>query len=218
MPRAILGAAPSVAYYAWNGVGQSVTATQTDRAISLLYALTGSYGGKGGNVPGRRGGLRRHLRSRPAALRSSGLRRSGLAERPLGPGLMGYVTARDTYRAVLSGKPYPVRMLVSFGTQPDRLPARHRDWHSARSSALEFHVHADFFLNATARYADIVLPVATSWEREGLRTGFDGSLAGLRRVQLRPAVIAPVGEARSDTDIVLGLAAAPRTRRFAVWL
>jgi anaerobic selenocysteine-containing dehydrogenase len=29
----------------------------------------------------------------------------------------------------------------------------------------------------------------------------------LRRVQLRPAVIAPVGEARSDTDVVLGLAA-----------
>ena len=41
-----------VAYYAWNGIGQSLTATQTDRALSLLYALTGSYGGKGGNVPG----------------------------------------------------------------------------------------------------------------------------------------------------------------------
>jgi anaerobic selenocysteine-containing dehydrogenase len=51
-----------------------------------------------------------------------------------------------------------------------------------------------------------VLPVATSWEREGLRTGFDVNLDGLRHVQLRPAVIAPIGEARSDTDIVLGLA------------
>ena len=67
-------------------------------------------------------------------------------------------------------------------------------------------MHADFFLNATASYADIVLPAATSWEREGLRTGFDGSLEGLRRVQLRPAVIAPIAEARSDTDIVLALA------------
>jgi len=28
-----------------------VTATQTNRAISLLYALTGSYGALGGNVP-----------------------------------------------------------------------------------------------------------------------------------------------------------------------
>lgn len=41
----ILGTSPTVAYYAWNGVGQSLTATQTDRAISILYALTGSYGG-----------------------------------------------------------------------------------------------------------------------------------------------------------------------------
>jgi anaerobic selenocysteine-containing dehydrogenase len=115
------------------------------------------------------------------------------------------VTARDVYRAVLSGEPYPVRMLLSFGTnllvsQPDTALARRA------LEQLEFHVHADFFLNPTAAYADIVLPAATSWEREGLRTGFDTSLAGLRRVQLRPPVIAPVGEARADTDIVLALA------------
>ena len=96
-------------------------------------------------------------------------------------------------------------MLVSFGTN---LLASQPDTDLARRAlaALEFHVHADFFVNATARYADIVLPAATSWEREGLRTGFDGSLEGLRHVQLRPAVIAPIGEARSDTDIVMGLA------------
>ncbi len=130
----------------------------------------------------------------------------GLAERPLGPGLQGWVTARDVYKAVLTKAPYPVRALVSFGTnllvsQPDTEMAR------KALSALEFHVHADFFINATARYADIILPAATSWEREGLRTGFDGSLEGLRHVQLRPPVVAPVGEARSDTDIVMGLAA-----------
>jgi anaerobic selenocysteine-containing dehydrogenase len=106
---------------------------------------------------------------------------------------------------VIGADPYPVRMLVSFGgnllaSQPDtELAVRALE-------RLEFHVHADFFLNATARYADIVLPVATSWEREGLRTGFDASLRGLRHVQLRPPVIAPVGEARADTDIVLALA------------
>ena len=110
----------------------------------------------------------------------------GLDKRPLGPGLNGWVTARDVYRAVLTQEPYPVRMLLSFGTnvlvsQPDAETAR------KALAALEFHVHADFFVNATARYADIVLPVATSWEREGLRAGFDGSLEGLRRVQLRQA-------------------------------
>src|SRR5436190_212681 len=201
---AILGTATSVAYYAWNGVGQSVTATQTDRAISLLYALTGSYGRHGGNVPGGAAAFA-DISGHDLLAPEQRAKALGLIERPLGPGLMSYVTARDTYRAVLSGKPYPVRMLVSFGTN---LIASQPDTEMAQRAlkALEFHVHTDFFLNATARYADIVLPAATSWEREGLRTGFDGSLAGLRRVQLRPAVIAPVGETRSDTDVVLGLA------------
>jgi anaerobic selenocysteine-containing dehydrogenase len=201
---AILGGAASVAYYCWNGVGQSVTATQTDRAISLLYTLTGSYGGQGGNVPGGAAPFA-DISGQDLLSPEQRAKALGLAERPLGPGLQGYITARDAYRAVVSGDPYPVRMLVSFGTN---LLASQPDTELARRALerLEFHVHADFFLNATARYADIVLPAATSWEREGLRTGFDGSLEGLRRVQLRPAVIAPLGEARGDTDIVLGLA------------
>lgn len=200
-----IGAARSVAYYAWNGVGQGVTATQTDRAISILYALTGSYGSAGGNVPGGAASFNdiagHDLLSE--AQRSKAL---GFNERPLGPGNHGWVTARDVYSAALEHDPYPVRMLVSFGgnllsAQPDTDRAK------AAFEALEFHVHADFFLNASAAYADIVLPVATSWERDGLRTGFDASLEGLRRVQLRPAVIKPVGEARGDVEIVLDLAA-----------
>lgn len=193
-----------VAYFAWNGVGQSVTATQTDRAISILYALTGSYGGKGGNVPGGAAPFT-DISGQDLLSPTQKAKALGLDTRPLGPGLNGWVTARDVYRAVLAQAPYPVRMLLSFGTnvlvsQPDTETARRA------LAALEFHVHADFFVNATARYADIVLPVATSWEREGLRAGFDVSLDGLRRVQLRQAAIAPVGEARSDTDIVVALA------------
>lgn len=200
----LIGNAPSVAYYAWNGVGQSVTATQTDRAITLLYALTGSYGGAGGNVPGGAGSFA-DISGQDLLSPEQRAKTIGLKERPLGPGLQQWVTARDVYRAVSTGQPYPVRMLMSFGTnllasQPDTAAARRA------FEQLEFHVHADFFLNPTAAYADIVLPVATSWEREGLRPGFDTSLEGLRRVQLRPPVIAPVGEARSDTDIVLALA------------
>jgi anaerobic selenocysteine-containing dehydrogenase len=200
----ILSTSPTVAYYAWNGVGQSVTATQTDRAISLLYALTGSYGKRGGNVPGAAVNFG-DISGQDLLSPEQRAKALGLSERPLGPSVSGWVTARDVYRAVLNGDPYPVRALVSFGTnllvsQPD-LPLATRAFEQ-----LEFHVHADFFVNATARYADIVLPVATSWEREGLRAGFDVTLDGLRRVQLRPPVIAPLAEARSDTDIVLALA------------
>ena len=200
----IIKDAGSTAYYTWNGLGQSLTTTQTDRAVSLLYTLTGSYGGQGGNIPGNAAPFA-DLSGHNLLSEEQAAKALGLNDRPLGPGRSGWVTARDVYRAVLQQSPYPVRMLFSFGgnvivSQPDG------DQAGQALSQLEFHVHSDFFLNASAQYADIVLPAATSWEREGLRTGFDASIEGLRRVQLRPAVVSPIGEARSDTDIVLALA------------
>ncbi len=201
---ATLTRSASVAYYTWNGVGQSVTATQTDRAISILYGLTGHYGARGGNVPGG-AAVFNDIAGHDLLSDSQRAKALGLAERPLGPGKQGWVTARDVYSAIIDHNPYPVRMLFSFGgnllaAQPDTRRAK------AAFKQLQFHVHADFFLNASAEYADIVLPVATSWEREGLRPGFDSSLDGMRKVQLRPAIVAPVGEAMSDTAIVLELA------------
>jgi len=166
--------------------------------------LTGSYGRRGGNVPGGAASFG-DISGRDLISPAQSAKALGLSERPLGPGLNGWVTARDVYRAVVDKQPYPVRMLMSFG---GNLLAAQPDTERATEAlrALQFHAHADFFVNATARYADVLLPAATSWEREGLRTGFDVSLAGLKRVQLRPAVVAPRGEARSDTDIVMGLA------------
>ncbi|MFT5172495.1 MAG: anaerobic selenocysteine-containing dehydrogenase [Gammaproteobacteria bacterium] len=201
---ALLAASARIAYYAWNGISQSTIASQTDRAVSLLYTLTGCYGAKGGNVPGN---AAEFTDISGQELLSAGQRAKalGIDQRPLGPPRQGWITARDMYRAVIDHRPYPVRMLMSFGTnllvsQPDA------DLAQQAFKALELHVHADFFINASARYADILLPAATSWEREGLRAGFDCSLEGLRRVQLRPAIIAARGQARSDIDIVLGLA------------
>ena len=200
----ILTTSDTTAYYAWNGVGQSITATQTERSISLLYGLTGSYGDKGGNVPGAAAAF---ADVSGQDLLSDGQRAKalGLKERPIGPALSGWVTARDVYRAVLDHDPYPVKMLISFGgnilaSQPDT------DRAIVALKQLDFHIHADFFLNPSANYADIVLPVATSWEREGLRTGFDASVEGMRTEQLRAAVVKSMAEARSDIDIVLALA------------
>jgi anaerobic selenocysteine-containing dehydrogenase len=200
----LLAQARRVAYYAWNGVGQSTSATQTDRALSLLYTLTGSYGCAGGNVPGSAAPFQ-DISGWDLIRPEQAAKTLGLNERPVGPPARGWVTAASVYNAILDDAPYPIRMLMSFGTnlltsQPDPELA------DAALRRLDFHVHADIFLNAAAQYADIVLPVCTSWEREGLRAGFDASLEGQRRVQLRQRVVEPRGEARSDIDIVLGLA------------
>ncbi|HFX3695611.1 TPA: molybdopterin dinucleotide binding domain-containing protein, partial [Pseudomonas aeruginosa] len=72
--------------------------------------------------------------------------------------------------------------------------------------ALEFYAHVDLFETPTSKYADILLPVNTAWEREGLRTGFESSAAAQDHIQLRKKMVSPRGESRSDLEIVFDLA------------
>ena len=105
-----------------------------------------------------------------------------------------------------------MRGLIGFGTN---LVLAHADpaWSPPALAALEFFAHADVFMNPTAEQADIVLPVASCFEREALKIGFEISPEAQSLVQLRPAVTSPPGEARSDTDIVFGIAERARARR-----
>jgi anaerobic selenocysteine-containing dehydrogenase len=200
----LLWEARPVSYYAWTGIGQSTNATQTDRALSLLYTLTGSVDVRGGNVsfpkvpvPDVTGVELMRADQRAKAL--------GLAARPLGPPRSGWITSDDLYRAILEGDPYRVRGLVGFGAN---LLVSHADVPRGRAAlaALAFYVHLDLFMTPTATLADIVLPVSSAWEHENLKIGFEVNAAAESLVQLRPRVTAPRGEARSDTAVVFALA------------
>lgn len=200
----MLWASRPVAYYAWSGVEQQTNATQISRAIGQLYALTGCLDSPGGNVlfapapaPNVEG---RELL--PPGQRTKTL---GLRERPLGPARWGFVTSDEVYRGILELQPYPVRGMVGFGAN---LVMAHADSLRGRDAlaALDFYVHADLFMNPTAELADVVLPVASPFERENLKIGFEGSQEAAAHVQLRPRVADPPGEARSDAEIVFGLA------------
>jgi len=193
-----------ISYYAWSGHEQHANTTETARSMALLYALTGCFDAPGGNVllpavpaPSMTG------EELPAAKRLAPA--IGLAERPLGPARWNSVSTHDFYRAVLEGTPYPVRGLIGFGTnlllaQAD--PVRGR----AALSALDFYAHADLFMTPTAALADIVLPIASCFEREALKIGFEIDAEAQSLVQLRQPVVPPPGEARSDTDFVFDLA------------
>jgi len=116
-----------------------------------------------------------------------------------------WVTTDEVYGAILERRPYAVRGLVGFGAN---LLLAHADVNRGRAAlkALDFYVHADLFMNPTAELADIVWPVATPFEREGLKIGFEVSPEAQSLVQLRHRVVEPRAEARSDTEIVFDLA------------
>ena len=112
-----------VAYYGWTGVGQHTNATQTDRAIALVCALTGSFDAPGGNVIFDQVPTNdvRGTELMPPEQRQKAL---GYTQRPLGPPRDGWVTGRDLYDAILTGSPYPIRGLVGLRRQSCRLPRR----------------------------------------------------------------------------------------------
>jgi anaerobic selenocysteine-containing dehydrogenase len=193
-----------VSYYAWSGHEHHGNTTQTARAMALLYALTGSFDMPGGNV------LLPAIPSAPITGEELPAAKAmaptiGVAERPLGPARWSSVSAQDFYRAVLEGTPYPMRGLIGFGhnlllAQSD--PVRGR----AALAALDFYAHADLFMNPTAALADVVLPIASCFEREALKIGFEISEEAQSLAQYRQAVVPPPGAARPDLDVIFDLA------------
>src|SRR4026208_1038895 len=114
-PARLLWERRPVSYFHWTGLEQHTNASQTVRAVSLLYALTGCVDAPGGNVRPSRPPVNNLA---PLSLFPDGqpAKAIGLAERPLGPARRGWATAADAYRAMRHGTPYPVRGMVGFGT------------------------------------------------------------------------------------------------------
>ena len=202
--RLFAGEKPSC-YCTWVGLEQDNDAMQTNRAVCIFYALTGQFDQRGSNV----------LFDAPTTNSTTGREllpnananlRLGATTHPLGPPAdPGLVQAAEVYDAILSGRPYPVKAMVLFGSDPllghgDPLKGK------AALEALDFYVHVDMFINPSARFADLLLPAASCWEREALMPSFEIAEDTVNWVQLRPAVIPPVHESRSDTEIIFDLA------------
>jgi anaerobic selenocysteine-containing dehydrogenase len=187
-------------WFAWNGIEQNINASQTNRAVCILYALTGDFDSPGGNVI---------LPSPPTnpIIGSEFLnpgasqKRLGYKERPLGP---NEVQAYEVYKAILTGEPYPVKALFAFGgnwitSNTPPLVAREA------LGKLDLHVQSELFLTPTAEMADIVLPAASSWEAWHVGTNI-APLGNKAYIQMRPTVAPPQHESWPDIKIVFELA------------
>jgi anaerobic selenocysteine-containing dehydrogenase len=108
------------------------------------------------------------------------------------------------FRAILTGKPYPVKAVITIASNPMSTPANTKLVHKALKS-LELYVVMDYWLTPSAELADYVLPVASWLERPHLNDvgGQDCHLmAGEKAL---PSTIPGEYEHRTDYEILRGL-------------
>jgi len=200
----IIGSSKSVSMYMWAGLEMHTNASQTNRAIALLYALTGNFDCRGGNVIFETAEVN-DVTGSDLISNTQRKKALGFKARPLGPEKEGWINTDSFYRGILNSEEYPIRGFINFGKN---LLFSHADAQSGEGAlkSLEFMVHIDMFENPTSSFADIFLPVCSPWEREGLTTDFvvDQEAAGF--MQFRKRVLQPLGESRSDIWIVFELA------------
>ena len=194
-----------VSMYMWNGLGQHTNATQTSRAIASLYALIGDFDRQGGNVnfpkvPVNDVGGKEFLPKEAGAIRV------GRERKPLGPPAKpGNCAAYDIFNAILDERPYPIKALLSFGSNSIMSNADSNRGREAMK-ALEFGVAADLFMTPTAELCDYVLPATSFLEMSNITTAFEHRRQGKTHLQHRTAVVEPLAERRSDTWIIFELA------------
>jgi anaerobic selenocysteine-containing dehydrogenase len=168
-----------------NALDQHTTGIQNSRGIAILQAITGNIDTAGGFIRSPR--LRENPVEMPRKLEERGI---GQREFPLFYSVLGRefgegqaMLLSDT---LLTGKPYPIKMMIIAGSNPVRT------WPDSEKVAralgkLDFLVVMDQFMSQTARMANIVLPAATFLERTELSDYY--SLWGIPYVMLRKKVI-----------------------------
>ena len=114
------------------------------------------------------------------------------------------VDAYEIFRKIDRGE---VRGLLSICFNP-KVSLPDNNFIGRMLDKLDFYVAIDFFLNESARHADVVLPGSLQEEDEGLVTSAEGRVIKINKC------VDPPGEARQDWRIIQDLAqgAGPRAR------
>ncbi|MBX3277638.1 MAG: molybdopterin-dependent oxidoreductase [Acidobacteria bacterium] len=171
------------------GISHQMSAFDTYRALAFLAAITGNIG-----VPG--GGCNFMHNTWPGDLRLPPIKGETPvkdAALPVGP---------DTFaESILTGRPYRLRAIVTSGNPILACANTTRVREAYRQ--LEFHVYTGLFMEEAAYYADVILPVTSGFEMEGVYMRRDD-----RAIRWQQQAVARVGEARTDVEIWMDLAQA----------
>ena len=180
-------------------VEQSTNAFQTCRAIFMIPAMTGNY-----DVPG---GFVESMEIAPTAdllfdrLEPETAEKGIYGDYPINDGRLSpkrFAHPWLTMEAMRTGRPYPVRALISSAN--NTLISAPDSRHSYESlCSLDFFVYMDFFMTPTAELADIVLPAALWPEVDSVfcmpEFGDVAALCMQKTVQ--------VGECKSDEEVFM---------------
>jgi anaerobic selenocysteine-containing dehydrogenase len=186
-----IGLSPSSTVHTSNGV-------QNQRAIVLLPALTGNLAVPGGNgcapapLPTADITFHDRVNGMPAGL--------GADRFPIWTQMTRQMQMNVLADRIESGTPYPIKALFSAGFHLGCFPNTNRFVENIRK--LDFIVVAEFFRTPGMEFADIVLPAATSIERNMLVIPpYSPGIAKITEL-----VIEPLGESWPEWKIVFELA------------
>jgi anaerobic selenocysteine-containing dehydrogenase len=191
-------------------IEQNADTLSTCRAIAMLAAITGNIDVPGGNLiqmPVPVGlWLKGDLALTNILTEEQHQQRLGSQQYPLlsgkhsvsfPPSAFNY----DVWKAMLTGKPYPIRAMYSQGSNMVLAYANSKMVLEAIQS-LDFFAGVDFYHNETNLWADIILPAATWMERDFV-TCSDQVSPDSAHLQQKTV---QVGECRSDLTILNELA------------
>ncbi len=173
---------------------RQIGAVQNSRALALLQTITGNIDNPGGWVA-----------NRIIPLTDIGIPVEepplGEEEYPLHNSLWGrklpYGHAMLFTKAVLTGKPYPVKALIVTAGNPALTMPGSQNFRQALAK-LDFVVTIDLYMNETAELSDIVLPACSFLEQTGIGCYPIGLMHGISYIMKRRKVIDPIGECKPD--------------------
>ncbi len=160
------------------GINQHTNSAQTNRVFMFVAAITGNWGRRGGGYFNVSSEMNWKPPQIPAQRRTQA--RAAIGKSP-----------SAWMQAMLEGEPYPIKALITGNNPLAQWPDQNRARRAVDS--LDLVVHMELFKNATSRYADYVLPMAS-----GIEKGGTTRFAEDRRIVWNDRLIDPPGEARSD--------------------
>jgi len=160
------------------GINQHTNSAQTNRVFMFVAAMTGNWGRHGGGYFNVSSEMNWNPPLFPEGRKVD--TRAAVGKNP-----------SSWMEAMLDGNPYPIKALITSNNPLAQWPNQNQARKAVQ--ALDLVVHLELFKNATSRFADYVLPMAS-----GIEKGGTTRFAEDRRIVWNDRFIDPPGEAKSD--------------------